>query len=79
MEALPAWNGHVVSALHRMRMSRESLAKEIGFSRQRLYNVINSDNPSDYSRSLVEDGLRSYAAKHGFDYEELVASENQAV
>ena len=74
VEALPAWTGYVVGTLHRMRVSREGFAKEIGISRQRLYEILNSDSQSEYTRSLVENGLRSYAEKLEIDYNELEAS-----
>lgn len=77
---LPAWNGHVVSAIHRMGIIQSALAAEIGISRQHLCEIINSEKTSDYTRSLVEDGLRSYAGKHGIDYDrDIIAPEKESL
>jgi len=68
----------VVSAIHRMGTIQSALASEIGISRQHLSEIINSEKTSDYTRSLVEDGLRSYAKKRGIDYDsEIIAPERE--
>ena len=69
---LPAWNGHVISALHRMGVTRETLAKEMGVHRTYLSKILNKRKTTAHTRSLVEEGLRKCAIGVGLDYEKDV-------
>lgn len=69
---LPAWNGHVISACHRMGITRDALAKEMGVNRTYLSKILNKKRTTEYTRSLVEEALRSQAKRLGFNYDEDV-------
>ena len=74
VRVLPPWNGHVISALHRMGVTRETLAKEMGVHRSYLSKILNKRKTTAYTRSLVEEGLRICAKNIGLDYERDVLS-----
>ena len=71
VEILPEWNGKVVGVMHRMGMTVQALAVEIGGQRTYASKLLNTANHMEQTRSKVEQGLRSFAKERGIDFDEL--------
>lgn len=72
---LPEWNGKVVGVMHRMGMTVQALALEIGVQRTYVSKLLNTPNHLSRTRSKVERGLRSFAEERGINFEELWCTE----
>lgn len=77
MVVLPEWNGRVVGAMHRMGMTVQALALEMGVQRTYASKLLNTGNHKDQTRSRVEDALRSFAGERGIRFEELWPAEER--
>lgn len=71
VEILPEWNGNVVGVMHRMWITNEALAKEMGVQRTYVSKVLNSPHLGVKARSRVEDALRSLAEQREINFDEL--------
>ena len=78
MELLPEWNGKVKGIMHRMYMTENALAKEMGVTRQYASKVLNSSSQTAESRIKVEAALESFAQSRGICFNDLWTPESRS-
>lgn len=71
MKVLPDWNGMVAYSMHRMYMSKDQLAYEMGIRRQSLSKIIWTPNHKAETKIKVETALESYARSMHIDFDEI--------
>lgn len=70
-QVLPEWNGWAVGALHRIGMTKSTLALESGVRRQYVSRILNSKRNSAMAKAKIESAIRSFCEERGIDYEEI--------
>ena len=65
VEVLPKWNGDVIGAMHRIRMSSGALAYCMGVNRRYVSKILNSEKQTEYVKDKVEAAIRSFMEERG--------------
>jgi len=62
---LPEWNGAIVGAMHRIGVSQDEMAAEMGVSRSWVSRVLNSRYPSEETKRKFFNAVMKCAMKRG--------------